>query len=187
MQPKIRAYWVATCQDKQGAVLWRKRCWARSYVIALLDMLAVQFLNISLAIKDITNTSQTVSPLASNFRVSGTAAGNVIHHIVVGIGTNAVALTNYALQTQIGEGTGSGQLSYQAGAQVIPFTSGSTRKFQLTRSFVNNSGASITVQEVAIYAYGSLFDLCLERSLTGGWAVGNGQTLAVTYELSLTV
>ena len=140
-------------------------------------------------IPDTGNTSRT---LASGNQVSGlrvdAAAAEATFGIVVGTGTNAVAMTDYALQTRIDEGTSSGQLSHLAVAFGPLGTATTARYINIIRTFQNNSGATISPTEAALYAEapytGPVIGIfCIARDLISA-SVGAGQLLVVQYQLA---
>ena len=187
---KIRAWVTLTLRDtKSGKVLSRRRFRSHSYVIAFLDILYEQFIGVAQSITDTGGTSRSVSAHANSFS-SKAPASTSVWGLVVGTGTTAVALTDTKLVTQIAHGTGAGQLSHGLVEYLVPSTSGTTRKFILTRSFVNVSGSTITIQECGSYscATATPYYFCTVRDLvSGGQAVLNGQTLALQYTISVTV
>jgi hypothetical protein len=108
---------------------------------------------------------------------------------VAGTGTNAVTMTDYALQTLITHGSGAGQLSYGATTFGPPTTSGKTRYFEFQRSLMNNSGGDITVNEIGIYIYPtsqSYYYMFLRDVLSSGITLSNGQALTIRYRVSVT-
>jgi hypothetical protein len=74
--------------------------------------------------------------------------------IVVGNGTSSVVINDYKLASQIAHGTGAGQLDYDTHTFTGPTVDTANNKayFSITRSFVNRSGAAITVSECGIMA-----------------------------------
>ncbi|MCF7634623.1 MAG: hypothetical protein LLF82_000087 [Dehalococcoides mccartyi] len=83
------------------------------------------------------------------------AAGIDTKGIQVGSGTNAESFEDYALQTQIANGTGAGQISYIASElHSISYDAGTkVLRDTLIRYFNNNSGGNVNVNEVGIVAY----------------------------------
>lgn len=108
----------------------------------------------------------------------------------VGTGNTAVTITDYALQTPVAEGTGSGQMAHGAVTFGSPAADSTTSQFTITRNFTNSSGGSMTINEIGLYCRNFY---SIEASLTvgyfmiirdvigGGIAVPNGQTLTVNY------
>ena len=72
--------------------------------------------------------------------------------IVVGTGVTAVAPLDYLMESQILEGSGSGQFNHQVQVGVQgPEVSGLVSSFILQRVFVNNSGGTINVTELGMF------------------------------------
>lgn len=172
--------------DKDGKVLIHgEEKEANSYVIAFLDDMARQMGQQTLSIKDTGNSSRSIGPSVYVQACTG-SAGITAYGLVFGTGSAVVALTDYALQALIAHGTGSGQLSYGSTTANAPTTSGTTRRFTVVRSVTNNSGGTITVNEVGIYVLSSSFYFCSDRTLSTQ-AIANGESWALTYTLGVTV
>lgn len=138
---------------------------------------------------DISNTSRSVTWAATTRCQVDGPAGNTNYGIVAGTGTNAVTMTDYALQTLIAHGTGAGQLSYGAVTFTGPTTSGKTRYFEFQRALTNGSGGSITVNEIGLYVYPTstaYYYMYLRDVLGSGVVVNNGQVLTIKYRVSVT-
>jgi len=117
-------------------------------------------------------------------------SGNSSYGIVIGTGSTANSTSTIALQSQIANGTGSGQMQYNANNYTTITISGSTVSFQMNRTFTNNSGASITVAEVGLYLIdivsGAYF--AVERTvLASAVTVANTAPIQVIYTISLTI
>jgi len=105
--------------------------------------------------------------------------------ILVGSGTTAFSVNDYDLASPISHGTGSGQLSY---GEMSVVGSGDDYK-QWQRSFDNNSGADITVNEIGIAAKvtreeaGSpvAYYVLLARDVISATTVPNGGRITVKY------
>jgi hypothetical protein len=108
---------------------------------------------------------------------------------LLGSGTNAVQITNYALQTKIVHGSGSGQLYHlQTYCPYQPTLSGSTYKFEVFRDFLNLFSGAISVNEVAMYVNYSVYNYCFARDVLGSTvAVPVRGTARLTYTMSITV
>ena len=118
---------------------------------------------------------------------------NANYGIVVGSGTLAFDLNQFALDGLIATGANSGQLAYQAmtNPEISSYTAG-TKTWETThlRVFNNNSQATVTVKEVGLYWYGNAFGgqsyYMLERSLLSPVVdVPVGGQLTVTYKISM--
>jgi hypothetical protein len=112
--------------------------------------------------------------------------------IVVGTGDTAFGLDQYCLVTPIAHGNAAGQFAYSAqAANALSYVGGTkTWKNAIARIFNNNSGGSITVKEVGLYAgyvtFNTSSNYMWERSvLSPTVAVADGAQLTVTYEISM--
>ncbi len=117
-------------------------------------------------------------------------AGDDRYGILVGNSDEAVAYDDYNLKGKISNGTGAGQLSYGATTIETPYKEGTEYKFRITRGFVNNSGASITVKEVGLaccwYAESEDF-LAIRDVLATPTSIPDGASLAVRYYIKVSV
>ena len=112
----------------------------------------------------------------------------------VGTGVVAVTPTDTALATRILHGRAAGQLEY-GGCELVGITFANPNgQFTIRRYFTNNSGGSITVNEVGIHAVGTDYDnkyawafLIARDIVAGGVAVANTEILRVTYVPQITV
>ena len=127
-----------------------------------------------------TNTSSGYHSRGVARIVGGT--GNV-WGIVVGTGTNAESVEDYALQTLIAHGDGAGELYYQAqdaydSGNTVYTSSTKTWANQIgPRLFNNNSGGAIGVNEVGLYA----------QDMTVGTTIVAGPYLIVRTKLAAQV
>ena len=111
--------------------------------------------------------------------------------ILVGTNNTAVSLDDYALGTKIAHGAGAGQLEYAQMSFTWPDIDGSNVDCANFRRFDNNSGGSITVEEVGLVGYsegqsGTAYYFLLARDLKN-FAISNGQAAVVEYRLRTTV
>jgi len=113
--------------------------------------------------------------------------------IVVGTGTNAESVSDYALQTQCTEGVGANQFNHGAQSYVTSIVVGSDVFFSTLRTFQNASGNTITVAEIglyyACYSYGTYttYYICIVRDkLAATVAVLNGEVMTVQYTFKTT-
>lgn len=123
-------------------------------------------------------------------------AGYDTHGIIVGTGTTAESFEDYALATQIADGTGSGELSHvESEAHAISYAA-LVLTNTLIRYFNNNSGGSIGVNEVgligalgdpgAVYNSAPILVLVARDVLGATVTVPDTGQLKVTYTISLT-
>ena len=125
------------------------------------------------------------------------AANDATTGIVIGTGTTAESLDSFALTTPIANGTGTGQMSFNA-CGVTKVWSSPTWTAAWVRIINNNSGGTITVNECALYA--SLFSgnthgfnnplyatiMTNRDKLASGEAVLDAGQLTVTYNIIIT-
>ena len=140
-------------------------------------------------------------------------ANNSAYGIVVGTGTATPTPNDYALQSQIQNGTGSEQLVY-SGHTISPApvsngssnyytttstpssgllpVSGNTTSWQILRTFQNQSGAPITVSEVGLITQicgnavsSPVYVLLAHDLLTSPITIPNGGVMAITYTISV--
>jgi len=174
--------------DKDGKVLRRSR-WrsSRSFVIQFLEAL---YANLSGVSYNVTRIIGTEDVWSSTYQMTAyAAAGSVNEGIVAGTGTTAPTNTDYALQTLIAHGSGSGQLLYGVQSFVAPAVVGANVDLIATRSLTNNSGATITIREVGLYISESTpggIARCAIRDLLT-ISVANGVTVTIEYRLRTTV
>ena len=110
--------------------------------------------------------------------------------ILVGTGNTAFSAEQHAMAALVGNGSGSGQLSYQASpatTATYDSTSGAEKwTCAQSRVFNNNSGASIVIKETGIASLSNSAPYLIERSvLAPEVTVPNGAQLTVTYNFSM--
>ena len=108
--------------------------------------------------------------------------------IVVGTGTGPEIFNGYALGTLITSGTGSGQLSYQESRSPTKTWNSGDSQFIVSwkRYFNNNSGASITVNEMGIYGYfrrSPYYYMVCRDKLSSSIELPDAAQLLVTYNI----
>ena len=143
--------------------------------------------------QSLTDTGGTGRSIHRNSLIdANTAAGTSTEGLVVGTGTNAVAIGDTKLQTQIAHGTSAGTLDYGASVVNLPSSTSTTTTLILTRVFANSSGGSITVREIGIYSSMGTTEgaftnvlMCIVRD-TVTIALSNGDQLTLNYILSTT-
>jgi len=148
----------------------------------------ISYVNIS----GLTNTGGTAVNVIALLGI-GAGSGNANAGIVIGTNNTANSPSVYALASQIPNGTSSGQMQYGATSVASIVTSGNTVSFQANRTFTNNSGASITVAEVGIYAEviaynNTAYYFALARDvLAAAVTVANTTPITVYYTIQLTI
>ena len=170
--------------DKDGKVIDRRDGESRSWLIAWLLLLYSCFRTVD---QDITCTDGVArtNDQGYNTLASKAVAGDATRGSVVGSGTTAVALSDYALETQIAHGVGAGQLQYGATSFVYPpALLGKQVFFKLSRTFTNGSGDDVSVSEFGTYTDIGLgtFEACICRDvLLNPTVVPNGGALTLRY------
>lgn len=193
MREQLR--YTVEVRDKNGRRLSRESRKSRSYVRQWNDILYFLIGAVDRAITDTGNTSRTCDRSAqgaTSLRFDGAATGDT-RGVVVGTGNAAVTISDYALETQIAHGTGLNELTYGASTETAPTVAGVSISFTTTRSFINDSGAAITVKEIGIYISSQdtlavLRFFCMVRDvLAAAQNVPDGGAITVTYTLTVTV
>lgn len=198
--PGIRTYYRLTVTDtKTGKVVRRThRRRSRSLLKAYAQHIYSAWGLTNPTVIDTSGANKTLAAPADSasqlFQIIS-AAGSDAKGIVVGTGTAAVDISDYALGTLIAHGGGATQLNYGEFAYATQFgalvTGATSSSFTFSRAFSNTSGATITITEVGVYCLDvdlvpALFYSALVRDLvSGGVAVGDGQSVTVEYTFSV--
>jgi len=185
-------------KDKDGNITEKRVLRSKSFVRQFMELLWVQFQ--WLGAKDAVCAHSFDDRDASIFGYfynwnANAAIGATDRGIVVGTGSTAPTIDDYTLQTQIGHGTGAGQLQYSAVTFGAPASDSTTSQFTVTRDFANSSGGAITVRELGLVVRvqtdtdaSSAWSLMVIRDvITGGISVPNGQTLTVNYRIQAVI
>ncbi len=187
----VKAYISVEVRDRNGQLTHFKKQEANSFVRSMIDILCYLLggARPTNGMLDVTNTPRTAGTTVNQPYLMSALLNDGVYGIVVGTGSNPVAVTQYALQTKIDQGAGAGQLVHQAVTYPDnPTTSGSTRYLTVQRILQNMSGNSITVNEVGIYvSYGGTpWYLMIDRTLNT-FTITNGSTATVKYTMGVTV
>lgn len=193
---KLEAYIQIETKDKYGQLKYFYKTLANSFVLAFIDILYSNAAQTTQSVKDTSNTLRTVGCFAGStgawqWFTMNEGAGAATYGILVGTGTNAVAITDYALQTQIANGTSSGQLQYGTNSISAPATVSTSRQFTVSRTFTNVSGGNITINEVGLATTttggcGITYKYLIDRTLST-FTITNGYSSTVTYTIKVTV
>lgn len=182
-------------RDAKGKLIERKKGNSDSFVENFIQMLyGLMYGAASNTQGSVTDTSgypQSYPNLTSTsqalMRVRASAGQHNIG-IQVGSGTTPVSKTDYALESKIGHGTGTGQLSYGECSIDAPYEEDGVLKLRIYRNFSNSSGGSITVNEIGIYVSTPAGDVMIARDvLTSPTTVPDGATLTVRYFIQISV
>jgi len=209
---------TVTVKDKNGKIIKQHKQHSHSFLMNFAAMLATTMANPSggtvnwyyfkstagawYSLVDATGYNQLFDTLDS--------ANDSTYGIVVGTGTATPTPNDDNLQNQIANGTSSGQLVYGShtlspapgtsllqGGTSTPTTgvltpSGNTTSFSISRTYQNQSGASITVSEVGIIsivntpATGNVYVLIIHDLLSSAITIPNNGVMAITYTISVT-
>lgn len=184
---KLAKYIIWEIRDKHGQIISVTKHEVHSIVRGFIDTLHVQMGQVAVTNGAVATDGATrnTGTGVNNFAADNAAASGT-YGLVVGTGSGAVTISDYALGAKIAHGSGAGQLSHGGTTFTNPTTSGSTRSFTIQRTFTNNSGSDITVNEVGIYIKMSTYILLMDRTLSTK-TITNGTTGTLTYTLGVTV
>jgi len=194
----LNVEWEVEVRDKNGKLLERKRGQSKSLLANFLRMLYGLFAGLSgtgyITIKDTSGVGRSYPSLyGTGWPIARVVApvNDDTHGILVGSGDAPVDPEQYALASKIAHGTGSGQLVYNAVTHEAPVVSANVTTYRITRTFTNNSGASITVKEIGIAIAdnigGTLYYFLIVRDvLPSPSSVPNGATFTCRYTFKVT-
>lgn len=116
-------------------------------------------------------------------------AAHITKGIVAGTSSAAESFEGFALTTPIVNGSGGGQMDYSQ-SELHSITNATlTLKDTLIRDLNNNSGGSITAEEIGIYTdvyiANTQHSIMITRDLTGGDVVADAAQYRITYEITL--
>ena len=166
IKPNLSVEYEITVRDKNGKVIEHRREESKSLVKNFLLLLNAAFRISTSSVVDTGGTAQNAGARYYWSRWCNAAYGTVAGYggwsalagegddtfgIVVGTGNTPVTADDYNLESKIAHGTDAGQLSYGAVTLYDPVVvDGNTVKQQIIRSFTNNSGTDITVNEIGL-------------------------------------
>lgn len=119
---------------------------------------------------------------AVQYRIGEGLLGDCYSGIIVGTDNTAPTANDVKLGSLITHGVGVGQLQYGLQSSTNGVTTlANISSFSLTRTFVNNSGAAITVNEMGFCTFysGTRYFLMLRDLLSPSQIVNNAQTLTI--------
>lgn len=191
---EVGAVLELTVKNKKGEVTEHRVMRSKSFVRQFLEMLWLQAVpineNLRYEMRDTGNTLRQMYESGNNF-YSTAAAGVLDVGIIVGTGSTAPDIDDYAIETLIDHDAApptAGRMAYSDQVIAVPASDATTSQFTITRDFVNASGGGITVNEIALYTkgysmrYAAYLTFMLIRDVIGGGiAVPNGETLTVNY------
>jgi len=188
----VKAYLKIKVINEKGKCVYYRRYRSRSFVIGFLNTL---FTNLSGQRITNINTSGGSYTISQGDAIAVNDGSNDNNYgIQIGTGTTAPSITDTRLSQLITNGTGPGQMQY-GGVNVtgpVTNTTNNTGYITVTRTFTNNSGASITVSEVGLVAWSgpksnetNQFYLIIHDLLPTPITVPNGSSLSISYEIQV--
>ena len=194
MNVKLR--YTVILRDARGRVVRRYTRRSRSFVVGFLRHLRAMLGSMGETANDTAGVSRAVTIPNSLATPWGDADGplNVdTYGIVVGTGTAAESINDYALATQVAHGNGAGQLEHLASIIDAVVVSAPSASFKVRRTFNNNSGGAIVVNEIGMYvqtreSIPTTRYYCVIRDLlAAGDSIPNGGAYQVAYTIQITV
>lgn len=161
---KRELWYKVTVRDRDGKIISHEKRKSRSFLNIWNRVVAAQMLALSFPgsqmVKDINGNSWPLGcgDSGSNFRMDG-PANNDDWGVVIGTSNTPVSISDYAMGSQITQGTGAGQMDHLVNVINASVVADPNCSFLISRSFANNSGELITVKESGIY-------IIMERSLS---------------------
>jgi hypothetical protein len=188
----VKVYLKIKVIDRNGKCIYYRRYRSRSFVANFLRVIYTNLSGVSINNVNTNGNSYSITPRDSI--VVNAVANAEFFGIQIGSGTKPPSITDNSLSQVITSGTGVGQMQYGATSVTSPVinTSNNTGYIQITRTFTNNSGSSITVSEVGIVAYAEGYDgqsnqpyLIIHDLLPSPITVPNGSSLTIAYDIQV--
>lgn len=166
-------------RDKNDKILHEEFGEAHSLLRAFNRATYAYFNGPSVSIVNTSNVSQNWD--TGDTMRSDAAAGTTTYGVVVGTGTTAVAIDDYAVETIIAHGTGTGQLDYGVSTNTT-YESASEDYVLCQRVVTNLNAASLSVTESGLYVHNGSYFFCIARDVfASAYTLANGDTLTVQY------
>jgi len=176
-------------KDKNGKIIFTKTAPSKSYCKSW-NQAYNKACGGSPSVTDYLGVTAAVGLFAA-WGDAGAPIGTITSGIRAGLGSNAVTISDTALQTYCMEGTGANQFNHQAVTFTAPAVVGSTISFTVKRIMINNSAAGIAVTEIGlqglVYQSGTPHYCLFCRDVFGAITIPIGGSMSVTYTLSVTV
>jgi len=180
---KLKAEIRAELRDRQGKLI-RRLPWrpAQSLLKQFIQCLAIQAAQANQTIKLVSGADQSVGTSPDALRVDGPAA-DTVKGIVIGTGTNPVAMADYKLQTQV-----TTNITHSVVSFAVENPDANTWRVAISRIFTNQTGASLGIREVGLYNKIGVVPaaICLDRTLYSV-DVPNGVAVTLTYRITVTL
>jgi hypothetical protein len=191
----IEIYYRLLLHDRKGKIIKDTgEIPSHSYVIQFLELINGYFDGVAITATDVNGAESTLlgtSRIAYYGNLNAPATNDTFGIVV---GTNAgltpVSNTDYKLDTKILHGSAiADKLKYGAVTFTAPAVVEANIDMVIVRTFINDSGGTITVKEIGIICKNTTdtkYHLLL-RDVVADEAVLDGYTLTVTYTLRTTV
>lgn len=191
----LEAYIGIKVKDRDGKVIVRRRKKSQSFVRAFNHVLCAQIRqettpNPAIQTKDTSNTTQSLRTASTAFWCNAVAA-TATYGPVIGTDNTPVDIEQYALGAQCGEGTGANQVNHQATSVTYLGVAAGVSSFKVERTFLNNSGSAIAVEEIALYIrthrVGAVAINVMGLRDLYSVSVPDGGGISITYTIRITV
>jgi len=190
----LRLYYEIIVKDKNGKTIKKFRRKSKSFVKNFAIMIRNLFViplntydsnSMVLDTAGINRGYPYASSLSNKAMAVDAGTGNDTYGIVVGTGTTSPTVDDVNLVSKIANGTATGQLSYGSTTVEYVTTTATQSQFRIIRTFTNNSGANITVNEIGIIVRwtdigGTRYGLIIRDVITST-TIPAGSTLTVRY------
>jgi len=188
MKSSVGLFYQIKVTDKNGKIVRKTRLRrSKSFCLAFLQAVEVQFSNATVLIKDTLAANISTIPAVVTLSTLGPEA-NDSQSLLLGTGTTTPTNIDYVMETKIAHGSGAGELNHAATSFITSQVVGPNVDFQVLRSFQNLSGSPINVTEAGIYSTltSGKFGLTVHDVFTAV-PVADGETITVTYTFRTTV
>jgi len=192
----IEVFYEDVIIGKDGKVRWKSGLTpSHSFVMQFLQHIEAAIEGAGKSVKAIDGNNYGIRPdgEGNTWGDCTSGAGEDDYGIVVGSGTSPASNTDYKLASKISHGTGAGQLLYNSMSEQYISTSevSGNVDFVFWRTFTNDSGGNVTVNEIGVYAktIATIYRyFCLVRDKLGtSRTIADGETYQVTYTFRTTV
>ena len=118
--------------------------------------------------------------LSNSTTLKANATSDTNYGILIGTGTTTVTLTDYKLETQV-----TTNITHETVSFTIENPDASTWSVAISRSFINNTGGTVNIGEVALYVKASSnYIYCMDRTLYPV-TLNAMEAVALTYRISV--
>ena len=181
-------------RDRYGNVIQRHKQEGKSFLWNLMGLLWQLFQgDTSVNLYEPSSTTGSASctttcsvPVQGSYFSVQAPSGTTQYGILIGSSNQSNSTSVCSLYSPLTSGIDYGATS--VASQLNVNSTQDTISFTITRQFTNNSGSSITVQEVGIAIQGNgCYPVLARDVLSSAVTVPNGGTLTVTYTIELTI